>query len=131
MRSLALEASIALICRAKLLRIISASAGSFQHREKFVGDLELASLQAEWRHGGEGFQLLGWIGPKVGLGALQAGVAEPQRHLADVSCRLERVHRTAMPQDVRRHPLTCDRRLAAGGDRDIDRKSTRLNPVTP
>ena len=59
MRSLALEASIALICRAKLLRIISASAGSFQHREKFVGDLELASLQAEWRHGGEGFQLLG------------------------------------------------------------------------
>jgi hypothetical protein len=90
MRGAALEARIALICRGKLLRIILASAGS---RQKFVGDLELDSLQAEWRHGGEGFQLLGWIGPKVCLGALQAGVAEPQlQAVRSRSCR-----QTALP----------------------------------
>jgi hypothetical protein len=76
-------------------------------------------LQAERRHGGEGFQFFRWIGPKVGLCALEAGVAKPQRDLADVACSLERVHRAAMPQDVRRHALSRDRRLASGGDRDM------------
>ena len=119
MRSRALEASIALAYQAILLRIISASVGSLQHRHELVGNLELSSLQAERRHGGEGFQFFRWICPKVGLCALEAGVAKPQRHLADVACSLKRVHRTAMPQYVRRHALSSDRRLAPGSDRDM------------
>ncbi len=47
--------------RAVPLRIISASAGVLQHRQQLVGHLELSSLQAQRRHGGKGFQLLGRV----------------------------------------------------------------------
>ena len=79
MRSRALEASIALAYQAILPRIISASVGALQHRHELVGNLEFSSLQAERRHGGEGFQFFRWICPKVGLCALEAGVAKPAR----------------------------------------------------
>ena len=48
----------------------------------------------------EDLQLLLGIGPQVGLGTLDAGVAEPQCDLANVPGRRERVHRTGMPQHL-------------------------------
>ena len=56
-------------------------------------------------------QLLLGIGAQVGLGALYAGMAKPQRDLADVPGRRERVHRAGMTQHMRRNPFAEDRRL--------------------
>lgn len=46
-------------------------------------------------------------------------MAEPQGNLADVACRLERVHRAAVAKDVRGHPLAGDRGLHAGRGDDM------------
>src|SRR5713101_7079107 len=46
-------------------------------------------------------------------------MAEPQGDLTDVSGRLERVHRAAMAENVRGHPLARDRGLYAGRGDDM------------
>ena len=61
--------------------------------------------------GRENLQLLLRIGPQVALGALYAGMAKPQRDLADVTGRRERVHCAGMAQHVRSDALAKDRRL--------------------
>ena len=86
MRSAGPGASVARTWSAALLRIISAPAGGPQHRHELVGSLELASLQAERRHGGECFQLLGRVCPEIDFRDVQAGVPEPR---PGRSCDLE------------------------------------------
>ena len=73
----------------------------------------------------EDLQLLLGIGAQIGLCALDAGVAKPQRDLADVPGRRERVHRTGMPQHVRRNPLAKDRRLLLCRALDVLRQTER------
>src|SRR5260221_486680 len=46
-------------------------------------------------------------------------MAEPQRNLADIARRLERVHCAAVAKNVRGHPLARDRRMRAGRGDDM------------
>ncbi len=71
---------------------------------------ESAGLQHRWRDRSERFELLGRIGAQVDLRALKAGMAEPERDLANVSCRLQRMHGAGVAKDVRRDALFGDRR---------------------
>lgn len=77
----------------------------------------------------EDLQLLLGIGAQIGLGALDAGVAEPQCNLANVPGRRERVHRTGMPQHVRRNPLAKDRRLLRCRGLDVLGQTERVASV--
>jgi hypothetical protein len=55
------------------------------------------------RRRGAGFQsseLLGWVGPQVELGGLNAGVAPAQGDLANITRRSERVHRAGVAKRV-------------------------------
>src|SRR3954447_2199536 len=72
---------------------------------------------------GEHGELLGRIGPQVVLGALDASVAEPQGDLADVAGSGERVHGTAVTQNVRCDALGCERRSLARGRLDMPGQS--------
>ena len=46
-------------------------------------------------------------------------MTEPERDLADIMRRLERVHGTAMAKHVRCHPFAIDRRLGSGRGDDV------------
>ena len=46
---------------------------------------------------GEDLQLFFRVGAQVGFGALDAGMAEPERYFANVAGRSERVHCAGMP----------------------------------
>ena len=62
---------------------------------------------------GERLELLRWVGLQVDVGGLRAGVAEPQRNLAQVARRLQRVERAGMPQ--RRDTLGAEGRAPYRG----------------
>src|SRR5664279_1465235 len=50
---------------------------------------------------------------------LYAGVTKPERYLADIVCRVQRVHGTAVAEDVRRDALLLERGQSQGGARHV------------
>ena len=64
-------------------------------------------------------ELLGWIRAQIHLCRLDAGMAEPERDLADIAGGLKRVHGTAVPQYMRGDVLCRDRRDRAFGYGDM------------
>ena len=68
-----------------------------KHGDQGIGwGFETPGLDGRGAVGRENLQLLLGIGAQIGLGTLDAGVAEPQRDFANVPCRRERVHRAGM-----------------------------------
>ena len=55
--------------------------------------------------------LLRGIDPEVGLGAVDAGVSQPQRYLSNVAGHFQDVQGTRVSQGVHRHTLSAQRRL--------------------
>ena len=93
------------------LRIIPGVTDLAEHGHQLVRDGEATALQGWWAHGGKRLELFGRVGAQIHLGGLHAGMAEPEGDLADIAGGLQRVHGTAVAQDMRRHPLCCDRGL--------------------
>jgi hypothetical protein len=85
-----------------------------QHREKLVRFPKASWFEHRRRGRSESFELFGWVSSQVDLGALEAGMAEPERDLADVPCRLEGVHRTGVSKNVWCHSFFADGRLLTG-----------------
>ena len=97
-----------------------------EHGDQGIGWwLEVPGLDGWGTVGREYLQLLLGIGPQIGLGALDAGMAKPQRDLADVPGRRERVHCAGMTQHMRRDPFAMDRRLLCCGSLDVFRQTER------
>ena len=89
--------------------IIRLASGRCQHGQQLIGRAEPAGLQHRRRHGGKRLEFLGRIGTQVDLGALQAGVSEPERDLSNVAGCLQRVHGTRVPQHMRTDGLAGNR----------------------
>ena len=87
--------------------------------------LEAPGLDGRGTVGRENLQLFLGIGAQISLGTLDAGVAEPQRHFANVTCRRQRVHGAGMAQHVRSYPFTEDRRLPDSGGLNVFSQSER------
>src|SRR5262249_21873759 len=73
--------------------------------------MEAAASQRERSDRCERFQLFRRIGAQMDVGALKAGVAKKERDLANVACRLQRVHCAGVAKDVGRNAFFGDRRL--------------------
>ena len=71
--------------------------GLLQHGDEFVRRREPPWLEGGPARGCQGFELFGWIGTQVDLGALQTGMAQPQRHLSNIARGLQHVLSTAVP----------------------------------
>ena len=101
-----------------------------KHGDQSVGwRLEASGHDGGGAVGRENLQLLLGIGAQIGLGTLDAGVAEPQRDFANVTCRRQRVHGAGMAQHVRRDPFSEDRRLLDSGNLNVFGQS-ECEPVT-
>jgi hypothetical protein len=100
----------AAVLRRVLLDIILGSADAVQHREKLVRFPKASWFEHRRRGRSESFKLFGWVSSQVDLGALEAGMAEPERDLADVPCRLEGVlNRPRQPLSRGFDPDRCQR----------------------
>ncbi len=63
----------------------------------------MALAEVGWSHRVEGLQFGFWIDAGIHLGGLHAGVAEPERDFAYVTCGLKNDDRAGVPEDVRRY----------------------------
>ena len=80
-----------------------------EHGDQGIGwRLEAPGLDGRCAVRRENLQLLLGIGAQIGLGALDAGMAESQCDFANVPCRRERVHCAGMAQHVRCYALSKD-----------------------
>lgn len=84
--------------------------GNGQNLHQFVrGFPELAGFDQRGMMRIQKRELLGWIRTQIHLSRLDAGMAEPQRDLADIAGGVKRVHRAAVSQHMRGHGLCRDR----------------------